>query len=951
MKYALVILISILIHTTASLAQKNIGTPKIINFSHFDMGAGTQNWGIEQDRFGNIYIANNSGLITYNGKQWKNYPLPNHTITRSVKIDASTDRIYVGAQGIVGYFMPNDKGLDFHNITNIIPEKFRNFGDVWNIEILNGKIYFRTSNHLLIYHHSSFTTIEPDNNEEFTFMGQASGRLLVADKSTIYELKDKALINLHIKAKSTVTSAITLSKDSVLLLTNHHDGILLHNNMVSIYKIADEIKNSQINTASLLDNNRIILGTTSNGIYMITKAGKIIQNINTDDGIRNNIVLASFIDQVGTLWLGLDNGMTLIDIQSAIRNIYPDKHSPLATYATIKYHNKLFLGTSDGLFYTDINTPNGDINYSSHGFKKINNTNGQVWGLDSLDDRLYMFHNNGTFEIKGIQVEKKLAIGSWLMLPSTHTDQYYAGTYNGILSVAHDFKDVELMGRSLESMRFAELDRHSKVLWTSHPYRGIFKYNLDKPSEEPIQYNQKKGLPSENHNYVYTINEEVVVATQDGIYSYNPESDSFFRNEGLNKLFGNIPIIYLKDDRINNIWFISNEKIGVLDKSTREITYFPELEKNMIGGFYHINPIDAKNILVGSYNGVFHINYESYKSQNHKPHLSFNSIRVQSAHQDSTLQNGYFLSHNKTTETQPYTFQLAPNINNITFEIAAHEFLDASLTYAYKLDDLESEWSNWTAESTKIYGNLPAGVYVFRAKSLNRFGQESDELTYQFEIKNYWYAGTYAKVAYLFLLLGSIYLLIQFYKKRLKEQKHRYEEKQKQINYLHDLEIKNNERLIIELKNEKLENEINYKNKELATITMHAFKRSRLINKIKEDINFFVNQVKDRQIRSELDKILKVIIDNDKQRLDWEQFAMHFDDVHNNFLKNMKQQYPDLTATDLKLCAYLKINMSSKEISQILNISLKGVEVARYRLRKKLQLHTDVNLNEFLNKQ
>ena len=81
---------------------------------------------------------------------------------------------------------------------------------------------------------------------------------------------------------------------------------------------------------------------------------------------------------------------------------------------------------------------------------------------------------------------------------------------------------------------------------------------------------------------------------------------------------------------------------------------------------------------------------------------------------------------------------------------------------------------------------------------------------------------------------------------------------------------------------------------------------------------------------------------------DWEQFSRHFDEVHNNFLSTLKTRYPDLSTTDMKLCAYLRINLTTKEIAQSLGISVRGVETSRYRLRKKLEVPGDTPLYNFL---
>ena len=75
---------------------------------------------------------------------------------------------------------------------------------------------------------------------------------------------------------------------------------------------------------------------------------------------------------------------------------------------------------------------------------------------------------------------------------------------------------------------------------------------------------------------------------------------------------------------------------------------------------------------------------------------------------------------------------------------------------------------------------------------------------------------------------------------------------------------------------------------------------------------------------------------------------LHFNEVHRGFFDRLKRMYPSLTPKDLKLCAYLKMNLSTKEIATLTNVSIRGVEASRYRLRKKLELDSEINLNEFV---
>ena len=96
-------------------------------------------------------------------------------------------------------------------------------------------------------------------------------------------------------------------------------------------------------------------------------------------------------------------------------------------------------------------------------------------------------------------------------------------------------------------------------------------------------------------------------------------------------------------------------------------------------------------------------------------------------------------------------------------------------------------------------------------------------------------------------------------------------------------------------------------------------------------------------------KMLTRKIDQDlNPKEDWEKFERYFDEVQGDFISRLKEKHPQLSPKDLKLCAYLRMNLSSKEIASLLNITPRGVEIHRYRLRKKLNLSRETNLVEFL---
>jgi DNA-binding CsgD family transcriptional regulator len=146
---------------------------------------------------------------------------------------------------------------------------------------------------------------------------------------------------------------------------------------------------------------------------------------------------------------------------------------------------------------------------------------------------------------------------------------------------------------------------------------------------------------------------------------------------------------------------------------------------------------------------------------------------------------------------------------------------------------------------------------------------------------------------------------------------------------------------------EKKNMDFDLKKKELATTALKNTHKNEILLKIREQLLQLEDKI-DTKSFNQIKKLIKSIDDEIRLDDDWELFKRHFEDVHGDFFKRLKYLYPELTAKDLKLCAYLRINLSSKEIAPLMNISVRGVEIGRYRLRKKLNIDSDKNLFDFM---
>ena len=233
---------------------------------------------------------------------------------------------------------------------------------------------------------------------------------------------------------------------------------------------------------------------------------------------------------------------------------------------------------------------------------------------------------------------------------------------------------------------------------------------------------------------------------------------------------------------------------------------------------------------------------------------------------------------------------------------------------------------------------MPYGQYTFEVKALNIYGIESKPSSFSFKVLAPWYATQAAKTAY-FGIGVLAFLLIPLIQRRKYKTETSFITKEKEK----ELRIKDEE--IDNLHNDKLQTELKLKNDQLASITMQLLKNKEFIKNVQDKIGDTLNQGSSNQ---ELKRLIKTIDQELSDNDYWDQFAYHFDQVHGNYLEKLSRNNIRLSPREIKLAAFLRMNMSSKEISKLLNITNRGVELARYRLRKKLNLKREQNLVEFL---
>nr|WP_223826614.1 triple tyrosine motif-containing protein [Flagellimonas sp. S3867] len=259
--------------------------------------------------------------------------------------------------------------------------------------------------------------------------------------------------------------------------------------------------------------------------------------------------------------------------------------------------------------------------------------------------------------------------------------------------------------------------------------------------------------------------------------------------------------------------------------------------------------------------------------------------------------------------------------------------------YQYMMEGIYPNWSDWTRDSSVAFENLPPGEYNFKVRA--KIGEEisNNIASYSFKIARPWYGSNLFLIIYLIVvILGSIAIHNAYRRHYHKRQQKLIEKNQREM----ALAKAKNDKEIIKLKNQQLKEEFKSKSNELAASTMSIIKKNELLTRVKEQLAASMEN------KESVKSIIGIIDKNLKQNDDWELFKEAFNNADRKFLKKLKNAHPNLSPNDIRLCAYLRLNLSSKEIAPMFNISPRSVEIKRYRLRKKMNLSHDDNLVDYI---
>ena len=913
----------------SSLFLKSQEIPPIQKYTPQVTGSGNQNWMITQGANENIYFANNKGLLEFNGSKWSLYSSPNGTIFRSVK--RIENRVYTGAYMDFGYWVPKENGLLTY--TSLVDELGINVLEdeqFWNILEFNTLVIFQSLDRLIIIDliNNSVKTIDPEGTLLKSFK--------VANQLYFFE-NGKGLFIIE-KGKPKLVTDSPLFKNQIILgLFIIDNKKIVVTNESQFYNITDPKNITKWNIAAQstlapytlysvqeLYNGNLILGTISNGVFELNPKGEIVQTLNQNRGLSNNTILSVFEDKQNNTWVGLDNGINCINNAAPFFE-YKEEWDALGTvYGSRSFEGYDYLGTNRGLYAKKKSEKNYTI---------IPETSGQVWNLQLIQNTLFCGHDKGTFVINKRKAVKVGSVGgSWIFKEHpSNKNLVLQGNYNGI-HVLEQKNDTWEYRNKLEgfdiSSRLFEFVNDTTII-VGHEYKGVYKLKLDSSLLNVTNLTKEESVKKGVNAGLTSFDQEIYYYYKEGVFKYSVKEEKFIKDLVISSILNKEEYDTGKmvEDDQGNLWFMTKNKMHYFTKDVftnkliHQSFYLDRKDRKSISGFEHIAPINRTNYLIGSNRGYIAVNLEKIKKI--KPQVKIDAI---------TTKDSSRVSLKKTLSVKNKN-------NNLLIEYSANTYQKYyPVNFQYKLEGNQEIWSSWSEQAFVKFENLNAGTYVFMVRARVRDEISETQKTEEISILPPWYWSNTANTAYVFSFFLFVGLLRGYYDWKNRKEQLKIIKKNNQKAELLELE---NQKELIRIRNEQLQNDIQSKNRELAIATMSTLKRNDFLNKIKKDLA-------DMEALPKVEQLIKKINKNLKKNDDWEFFEDAFNNADKGFFKEVKAKHPKLTNNDLRLCAFLRLNLSSKEIAPLLNISVHSVEIKRYRLRKKMNLSRDQRIVDYV---
>lgn len=887
-------------------------------FSTQDYKGDIQVWSAEGGRNGYVFFASGDGLSVYDGTRWL-FPESDGERPANLKslyYDFDTDLLYSGGDNEFGVWGRNEYG-QFIYTRLYVNKKADQPKMFWRIAKSGGRIYFGAMEGIFSYYPVSGRIDQIMPEVSFYFMHVVGEHVYAQEGHTLYLLDGVKKQPLPYDFDDRITGIYPDSLSNSLYLFREDRGI---------YVIAANGKLSELNAATnrLIGKNKLfsmgmtgdgtyLLGTILGGLFQVDREGNVIRNIDKSSGLPNSSVLNVTTDSDGNIWMGLEGGIARLD-NSPNESYLTDYEGEIGgVYAVYDEGQLLYIGTNKGIY----------ICREGRKFEFINGTQGQTWNIENVDGEIIACHDRGVFRLEGNRAVQLSTEGTWSLQKVPFSESIYiSSNYNGFKIFRKEGGKIAYVGPVNNFRGEARVTGFDKqgFFWSMGTGEGFYRFVFSKDFSTVTNYKLYKVPEIVGLMSLFKIDNELIFYSGENAYRYDSLKDTLLPDEyaqSILKQCGKDISFFRQFGKY--FWYINRNGVGYIVREHNHLIVHSELfngayDKKIPWVFQKMVPLSDGSYAYGLQNqvGLYSIGTEQEAMADTCPMFSSVEMMVEGHRHYGSLEKGQI--------------SLPAVYDNIRIYLLA---LNKSKLIEYRIKGYSEDWTLLKLDDYLELPRLRPGIYKLEIRNYQQ--KTTDYLTLDICIERAWYFSVWAISGYIILVLLGLGVIYLYHRGKMGRLVKREEEKRFR------------EREMFE--KERLEADLREKDKKLASFMMNELNKNNLLTDIRSDLVGFLDkeQYPDK-IKSALRKIDKQL---DSQE-DWKVFLKYFNNIYSGFLDRLESKYPQLTLSDMKLCAYLRLNLTTKEMAVLLNISPTSVDTARHRLRKKLDIDNKVNLSQFL---
>jgi class 3 adenylate cyclase len=723
----------------------------IHTYAPTEYAANYQSWSIVQDFRGLIFVANNDGVLEFDGVSWRKIAISGQ-FARTLAID-SRGVIFVGGRGTFGYLAPAPEGdLRFVSLLSKVPSSDRAFNDIWDVLPTADGVYFTSDERVFLYTPGgalrTFRPPEKRFGRAFTYHGEF---FITSEARGLLTVRDNDLVAARIDGNQKLLHERPVFADGAVPLIGYNRRLYRFSlSSIDPFPTAADsyFQQHDIYSVSQLPSGDIAVGTRSGGLVLLNQKGELERLIHKTDGLPSNFVSFIYSDRQGNVWLTTDGGIARFP--RLITQFGEAQGLRGSVRAVMRISGVLYAGTAVGLFRMHT------VAEAEPVFTPVPEVQEGVLSIVERSGIPFVGTERGLFALSSGRFQKVLpgVIRNVFDIASAHSDSslFYTAGGDGVLCLRRSSAGWTIVNRHSTGQDFySVIEAQDGRVWAAG-IGSVWRIDFSSKTPKSEEFRQEHGVPA-GYTYVYSFRDQIVFASQRGLIQFSEQQRRFVPDTELGARFGDGELVVstVREDPRKDVWITGHGYHGILHGANLDWLGNPLVEAKLDELYWLDFDPDGTCWTAGSSGSL----------------VRYQRPRTATRTEFSTLIRGTILTNEDKTifrgDGAALLLKLPHRDNALRFEYAAPFFEDqAAVQYQVRLVGSDSHWSAWTKETQKDYTNLFEGKYTFEVHARSPHGIISEPASYKFTLEAPWYRTWWAYIFYIAVFLFAGWLILRW---------------------------------------------------------------------------------------------------------------------------------------------------------------------------------------------